>query len=222
MESSRMFPYSTVFSKPNSILNSFVWWEGRGKLPWPTMQNTLNQGGMAVPDIQHYNFAAQLGQVLHWGNLEKQRVVALVLDNLPPNVTDPRYTIFGRCQASCIPHNSNFIWTQVQWIWSRVVSHFGNPRLHYYMPLWHNSLLLEFRDLPGMSMWHYSGLLYLGRIVDSTGLKIFQALKKEFSLPNNKLFRYLQLCHAFNTQFGLTSPDILDFPIPAQQMSDVP
>lgn len=42
----------TIFGKLNSILNSFVWREGRAKLSWLTMRNTWDYGGMSVPDIQ--------------------------------------------------------------------------------------------------------------------------------------------------------------------------
>lgn len=36
---------------------------------------------MAVSDIPLYDFAAQLGQGLHWGNLEKRRVSELMINN---------------------------------------------------------------------------------------------------------------------------------------------
>lgn len=52
---------------------------------------------MAVPDIQIYYFAAQLGKILHWGDLEKRRVAALLVDCLPLCVSDPRCGIFGGC-----------------------------------------------------------------------------------------------------------------------------
>lgn len=208
-----------VFGKLNSILNSFVWREGRAKLAWSIMQNAWNQGGMAVPDIQLYYYAAQLGQVLHWGGLEKLRVVTLMLNNLPPNVTDPRYAVFSKGQTSHIPRTQNFIWTQVQRIWSRVLSHYGNPRFHDYTPLWHNSTLPEFRDLTDSSLWQDCGVVYLGQIINSAGIKSFQSLKEEFTLPDNMLFRYIQLRHAFVSQFGVAGPEIPDFSIPAHLMN---
>lgn len=208
-----------IFSKLNSILNSFVWREGRAKLAWSVMQNTWSQGGMAVPDIQLYYFAAQLGQVLHWGGLERSRITALLLDNLPPNVPDPRYAVFGRCQASHISRTQNFLWTQVQRIWSRILVHYDNPKVHEYTPLWHNSLLPEFRDLPDIGLWQECGVHYLGQIITSAGLKTFHSLKEEFSLPNNMLFRYIQMRHAFNSQFGRSGPEIPDFSIPAHLLN---
>lgn len=57
-----------------------------------------------------------------------------------------------------------------------------------------------------------------GQLVASNLHKTFQPLKNEFSLPNNILFWYLQLRHAFNSQFDLTDFELPDNSIPAQMM----
>lgn len=99
----------SLFSKINSILNSFVWREGRARMPWLAMQNPWDYGGMAVPDTRLYYFSAQLGQVMHWGSLEQLRITVLMLDDLPPDVVDPRYAVLCSCRVSGIPKSSNFL-----------------------------------------------------------------------------------------------------------------
>lgn len=56
----------------------------------------------------------------------------------------------------------------------------------------------------------------------SAGLKKFQSLNEEFDLPNNMLFRYLLLCHAFMAQFGSNGPKLVEFSTPVYVMEGHP
>lgn len=87
-------------------------------------------------------------------------------------------------------------------IFTGIMSHFGDPSLHQYVALWQKLSLPECRNLPSLRRILYNAVLYLGLIMTSMDLTTFQSLKEEFSIPNDRLFQYLQLCLASNTQFG--------------------
>lgn len=86
------------------------------------------------------------------------------------------------------------------------MSHFNNPNVHQYVPLWSNILVPEFLDLPGLELWQMQGILFLGQLMDYGGLKTFQSLKEGFVLPSSMFFRYLQLRHLFVTQSCSNGP----------------
>lgn len=69
-------------------------------------------------------------------------------------------------------------------------------------------------SVPDLLLWLSYGILYLAQVLTEAGPKAFQALKKELSLPNHLLFRYLQLRYVVRTQAAsaaitLDSPPVL-------------
>lgn len=71
-------------------------------------------------------------------------------------------------------------------------SFLGTPQIHSHTPLWFNTHLPELLSIPDPAVWIRHGILYLHQVMSTTGLKIFQTLKDEYSLPDCLLFRYLQ------------------------------
>lgn len=82
-------------------------------------------------------------------------------------------------------------------------------------PLWFNDHLPELSTVPDPQLWAAYGIIYLSHVLTGTGPISFQSLKERFSLPNQLLFRYLQLRHAHRAQMasttiGLETPPVLD------------
>lgn len=75
----------------------------------------------------------------------------------------------------------------------------GHISLH--SPLWFNPQLSEFGSIPNPGVWACKGIKYINQICFEGRLQTFNRLKQQHKLPNSHLFRFLQLRHAFNTQF---------------------
>lgn len=56
-------------------------------------------------------------------------------------------------------------------------------------------------SIPDPYIWASRGIKYLDQICFGGQLQTFDWLKHQHDLPSSYLFRYLQLRHAFNTQF---------------------
>lgn len=52
------------FKLMEAILKPFVWGKNRHKLPWQILKNPTDLAGMALPDFNLCNLAAQLSQLL--------------------------------------------------------------------------------------------------------------------------------------------------------------
>lgn len=70
-----------------------------------------------------------------------------------------------------------------------------------HTPLWGNQRPPHFRSIPDPVIWARYSIRTLADIVLSSGLRSFDDLKDERGLPNHMFFRYLQLRHAYRTQF---------------------
>lgn len=85
--------------------------------------------------------------------------------------------------------------------------HLGEaPSPHSHTPLWDNPHMLKLVSIPDHGIWGNKGVIYLSQVVANGTVKSFQTLKDNFALPNHMLFRYLQLQHALNSQFGDSIP----------------
>lgn len=102
-----------------------------------------------------------------------------------------------------------------QKIWDIALKKQNRSHTHSHThPLWLNNHLPEMSSVPDLLLWLSYGILYLAQVLTEVGPKAFQALKKEFSLPNHLLFRYLQLRYVVRTQAAsaaitLDSPPVL-------------
>lgn len=69
-------------------------------------------------------------------------------------------------------------------------------------PLWLNTQLSEFLTVPDPGFWAARGVRRLEHICSDGSLLSFDSLKEKFGLTNRQFLRYLQIRHAFATQFG--------------------
>lgn len=71
--------------------------------------------------------------------------------------------------------------------------------------MWFNDHLPELSTVPDPQLWVAYGIVYLSQVLTETGPISFQSRKETFSIPNQLLFRYLQLRHAIRVQTASTS-----------------
>lgn len=74
-----------------------------------------------------------------------------------------------------------------------------------HAPLWNNPQLPHFFKIPDPIVWTKHGIKKIVDIVHSGTIMQFDCLKSKFNLPNTHLFRYLQLRHAYHSQFGASA-----------------
>lgn len=80
-------------------------------------------------------------------------------------------------------------------------------------PLWFNPKLPHLGTIPDPIIWARVGVKQLKYIVGGKKLLNFNQLKDKHGLPNWFFFRYLQLSHAFKTQFASDSLDLGSSPL---------
>lgn len=68
--------------------------------------------------------------------------------------------------------------------------------------LWFNPVLQHFSEIPDPIIWAGVRIKRLQDGVEGGRLSPFDRFKASYQLPNWHLFRYLQLKHAFMSQFG--------------------
>lgn len=87
-----------------------------------------------------------------------------------------------------------------QRVWEIALKKQNTGKIHSHTPLWLNNHLPEIESIPDSIIWATYGIIYLHQVLSNSGLKPFQTLKEEYTLPKHLVFKYLQLRHAIRTQ----------------------
>lgn len=77
-------------------------------------------------------------------------------------------------------------------------------------PLWYNPHLPHFDPILNHIVWADKVIIQLKDIMGNGQLPTFDDLKWKFQLPNWYFFCYLQLRHAYKSQFGMVQSSDLE------------
>lgn len=172
----------------DKMISKFIWQKKRPRIRLKTLQSPKSDGGLKLPNLRYYFWAAQMKPLIvwiqndtftRWLNIEKS-MCPESLENLAFLDT---------------PTKEMADWTKTTLkIWNKIRSAFGLPKV--LSSLTNIGLMKTFTPNnldSGFRKWSDHGLNYLHQLVKDDNLKTFAQLKNEFDLPRTDFFRYLQL-----------------------------
>ena len=176
--------------KLDRLISKFIWQGKRPRIRLKTLQLSKPKGGLKLPNLRYYFWAAQLKPLTiwtqdcthtRWLNIEKS-LCAWPLQILPFLDVPLRETQMGE-------------WTKVTLtIWRKIKLAFGLPKA--ISALTNIGFIKDFVPSSldtGFRKWSEQGLVNLHQLLKDGRLKSFQQLREEFKFPNTDFFRYLQL-----------------------------
>lgn len=193
-----LFPFQMIpvdipkvtFDKLDRLLSKFIWQGKRPRVRLKTLQLSKGDGGLKLPNLRYYFWAAQLKPLTiwlqekedtRWLNIEKSLCSQPL--HVMPFLDTP---LKGVQMSDCTRVTLN--------IWRRIRTFFGIPK--QLSSLTHIGYIKEFIPAQldiGFRNWTAFGLTSIHQLVDKEGLKSFGQLQTEFGLPRTNFFRYLQL-----------------------------
>lgn len=181
-------PKST-YDKLDKLISKFIWQGQQPRVRLKTLQLPKSYGGLKLPNLRHYFWAAQLRPLTiwiqdlsdtHWLNIEKCMCVT-PLQALPFIDFPLRDTQMGE-------------WTGVTLNTLRKIkASFGLPKT--ISTLTDIGYMKDFTTSnmdAGFRKWSEQGLIKLHQLSRERSLKSFEQLKEELILPNTDFYRYLQ------------------------------
>ena len=195
----------------------------RARIKISKLQRHKDEGGLGVPNIRFYYWAAQMRYIREWVNpdstntwidIESRNCGMLTLEVCP-------FVIHKKAKLEV---KGNFIVTNTLNTWFNIKAHF-KLRKHFspLAPVWRNpDFLLSCRD-PVFRIWHDKGLDKLAKLYDKGIMESFERLRIKYSLQQSHFFRYLQIRHYVtkNMQTPRTSflENTLTIPVPERFIS---
>ena len=181
------------FKMIDKMLSMFIWQKKKPSIRQKLLLNQKKSGGLNIPDLRLYYWAAQLRGMVEWV-LQDKETNWLELEK-------------GACPATpleSIPFLERKKWRELkirnEWmkctqrVWFLVKKKLGIPlsisratkiaKNIYFLP---NKLDLGFRT------WAEKGLITINQMFNRETLKSFKQLQDKFGLLSNDFYRYLQL-----------------------------
>ena len=185
------------FSAWDKLISRFIWAGARPRIRLKTLQLDKENGGLALPNLREYYYAAQLRYIVYWCSPNYQarwKDIEMRLGQAPP-----QSRLSGKEYMD--PKGENSIMRETFEIWYDVVKKYkltGDCKLLIWPA--HTS-----RFRPGIldktfEKWRDKGITATCTLVDKQHFKSFGQLKNEFGLENGDLYRYLQLRHFYETE----------------------
>uniref|UniRef100_A0A803JZ26 Reverse transcriptase zinc-binding domain-containing protein n=1 Tax=Xenopus tropicalis TaxID=8364 RepID=A0A803JZ26_XENTR len=200
------------FKKLNSELISFIWANKAPRIAWLTLTAPKEKGGLALPHLQNYYFAAQLSYIHNWFNPDRSNSLTALHAAIMGSLEAIRNLPYRR-QADLPPLPEVLTTPRKAWVKLQTKVRTPLSQLSGKAPLWRNSNLPHMRRLVDFQYWPQLGIRHLDDLLVENCFASLEQLKVKLNGPNIQFFRYLQLRHAFHSQFGSyqLSPTLLSW-----------
>uniref|UniRef100_A0A3B5QTR8 Reverse transcriptase zinc-binding domain-containing protein n=1 Tax=Xiphophorus maculatus TaxID=8083 RepID=A0A3B5QTR8_XIPMA len=178
----------SMFVELDKIISKFIWQSKRPRIKYKTLQRSKTEGGLNLPVLKYYFWAAQLKPLISWIQQDSQTrwlSIEQAKCSVPLKVLP-----FLDILVKDLP-----LWTKTTLnIWNKVRISFKLPRgLSILTSIGHiKSFTPNFLDKK-FSKWAEQGLTFLHQLIDRNNLMSFEELCRNFHLQKNDFFRYLQL-----------------------------
>ncbi|KAJ0059923.1 hypothetical protein NL108_015598 [Boleophthalmus pectinirostris] len=187
-------PQST-FKFLDRLISAFIWQNKRPRVRLKVLHSTKDRGGLALPHLKSYYWAAQLKALVSWSrsemetkwlSLEQSSVVGKPLSALL--FMDKKQWKKLKIQNDCVLFTLG--------VWGKIRKQFKLP-----ISLSRASKIIEIADfLPArldgcFTRWANNGLTIINQLIKNTVIKSFSQIQQEFNIPSSDLFRFFQIRH---------------------------
>uniref|UniRef100_A0A3Q3B6N5 Reverse transcriptase domain-containing protein n=1 Tax=Kryptolebias marmoratus TaxID=37003 RepID=A0A3Q3B6N5_KRYMA len=187
---------NTHFHAWDRLISRFIWSGTRPRIKFKTLQINRDQGGLALPNLREYYYAAQMRFMVCWCSPEMEPGWKQI--ELRHGGVQPQTRLGGKI---VLDQSGNRIVEDTLLIWKEIVDKYKladviglqmwptcNPN---FRPGELDSSFLDWKD---------RGLVALCQFVEGNTFKTFEQLKRDYKLENRDLFKYFQVRHFYNTK----------------------
>lgn len=186
-------------------ISRFIWAGRRPRIRYRTMQLPKVKGGMAVPKLQDYFYAAQLRAVFCWCNgkyIARWKDIEMKEQASPLQVLITDRELFKR-EETMLGSISKFTLE----IWHLVINKY-NLQTEAKILRWlsHDKRFKPGVNDQGFESWAQRGITAMCTLLERGELQSFQALREKFGLDARELYRYFQVRDYYIKEIKLKEP----------------
>lgn len=187
---------TSEFNALDKLLAKFIWQNKRARVRYKTMMLSKDKGGLSLPHLRHYYWAAQLTAVTAWIRKDSDTGWVNIEQSSLPAGTSLANLVFMTPQSQKKMRIKNTWVKHTLKVWSTVQKRFrGKATLSRAMGIVGNLEFLPSITDIAFKRWVDRDLKVVDQLFDEGNLHTFGYLKEKFQLPQSDMFRYFQIRH---------------------------
>ncbi len=186
----------SFFSLLDKLISSFIWNRKNARIRKSILQRHREHGGLSLPNIQYYYWAANIRAMLYWVNsLNNSGPHWLSLENMSCRPASLHALLCSKFPSPepIFKFSSNPVVKHSFKIWAQFRRSFALKELSVYAPIARNHMFTPSIMDETFNTWSVKGLRTLKDIFIDGDFASFSQVKMKFQIPDSQFFRYLQL-----------------------------
>lgn len=179
--------------KLDKIISRFLWQNKKARVKYKMLLGKKEKGGLNLPNLRNYHWAAQLRALIMWITKEKDSIWVEMEQNSCQKVS-----------LESLPFLNERAWRGLrvgnEWIkgtmktWSAVRKNLKlSNSVSRATKIAKNPDFVPSVMDSGFVKWADKGLIYIEQILQGQTMKSFTQLQREFNLPSHDFYKFLQL-----------------------------
>lgn len=181
------------FNKIDKLISKFIWQKKKPRIKFKTLLLPKEKGGLGLPNLKYYYWAAQLNAIVAWTTNDKEsgwvEIEQSTIKRIP-------LTILPFISIKRVPKKK----IDNEWIkhtlkiWTKIKKMFGGPEsISRAMPIVGNNDFLPSMWDSGFKIWADNGLRTINQLFSGKEIKAFSQIQKQFNIPSKDMYRYFQI-----------------------------
>lgn len=185
----------SVFNMLDKLISKFIWQKKKPRIKFKTLLLPKDKGGLGLPNLKYYYWAAQLTAVVAWIKNDKES-----------GWVEIEQSSVKETPLSILPYinikSGTKIKTENEWVkhtlktWTKIKKFFGVPEsISRAMPIVGNIEFLPSIWDRGFRTWADKGLKTINQLFSGNEFKSFSQIQEQFTIPSTDMYRYFQIRH---------------------------
>lgn len=202
-------PPTNFFAKMKQIFCNFIWNNRRPRLRMTLLYLPYDRGGLGVPFLQGYYWAAQLRAAAYWFDTTSLPTWVRIEESTTSKIPLKLYLHSAKLSILKKLTSNPFVKHTVI-VWHEVLNYLKeNAALSRFTPIWGNKHFTPGTNDLGFKIWANKGINKISDLYDRDVLLSFTDLKQKFNIDAKHFFKYLQIRHFITkTQNSLSLPSL--------------
>ena len=186
-------PPPSFFPKLRKLLSNFMWNNRRPRLRLSLLYLPYDRGGLQLPNLQWYYWAAQLRAAMFWFTKEDAQPWVQIEMLSSKGLTLDSF-LYSAPLKKLRKNTVNPFVKNTTVVWHEVHKYLGDfPVLSCFSPIWGNEHFSPATNDMGFKAWLSKGIVNLLDLYNDNTLMSFDELKARYDVPQKHFFKYLQL-----------------------------
>ena len=183
----------SLFKLIENIISKFIWQNRRPRIRLKILMSAKVKGGLGLPNMKMYYWAAQLRAVVAWAFRDAETGWVPIEQNSIPGITLSTLPFISQESRKKIKINNIWIKHTLK-IWVAVQKQLKiTTALSRAMTIADNIEFIPSIWDRAYKRWAERGLITINQLFDGVVFKSFSQLQEKHDLPSTDLYRYLQI-----------------------------